>query len=204
MSDIKTRVLLPKGEALEACTAACQENLGIEIPDFEGRKLSAETGEVDVFWLKPRDIPGLIAKGLGDVGFAGTDSVQEYGDPRAISSFRVSDEAMCRFSLLALGEEGKESLDRLFNADARRAGLVEVPTGLPRLLSFAASSGDLPVMPYEGDFCPSGSIEAYAKLTGSIGVADLVQTGSTAKANGLIEFQQLCNIYPEQVERRQA
>lgn len=206
MSDIKTRILLPKGRAMEACTSAVEQELGAEFPRYDGDCESSQTSDYDVFWLKPKDIGGLIAKDIGDIGCVGTDVVTEYimnaSYDRQISSKKVKDQnPMCRFSVLGLKKGGAEEIEIAMDADGRYASrFIYLPTAYPKTLTMAAGFNDLPFLPY--NVSVSGCVEVYAKMLGAPGVADLVQTGRTAEKNGLVECVKLLDVYPEILTRR--
>lgn len=204
MSDIKTRVLLPKGRSMEACVSAIEQELEAELPRFDGGCQSSQTGDYEVFWLKPKDIGGLIAKELGDIGCVGTDVVTEHitnsSFDNQVNSRKVkTQDPMCRFSVLGLKGSGSKEIEMAMDADGRYpSGFIYLPTAYPKTLAMAAG----PFMPY--DLIISGCAEVYAKMLGSPGVADLVQTGQTAAANNLVEIEKLIDIYPEVITRRQS
>lgn len=207
MSDIKTRILLPKGEAMEPCTLVCERELGIELPRCDGKKLSSTTEDYDVYWLKPKDICELVGKGLGDLGLVGTDIVLEYVDSSLAKTIDTKipkgTKSMCRFSVLGLVGLGEQRIRSVLNSDQRGgSNTLELPTAYPRMLAGISAARDLPASPYM-DVSISGSVEVYANLVGAPGVADLVDTGGTAAKNGLVEIQKLLDIYPELVTRRE-
>jgi ATP phosphoribosyltransferase len=193
-------VLIPKGDDNKACVAAFQTFTDIEVPTFRGRELVAKSGG-RVFWLlKGKDIPGLIAAGRGDVGMTGTDSRIEYDitatEPNQKIRFqKVGQEAMCRFSLLSMQEDAVRMQRMLDSRDTRDP--LEVVTGRPNTLQYL--KGNLPLTPSE--FGVSGSIEAAMQLIGAPLAADLVDSGETARQNGLVEIFKLTDVYPEIVTK---
>jgi ATP phosphoribosyltransferase len=69
------RIALPKGH-LFAETRTLFSNAGIDIP-FETRDYRPKTNVpwLEIFIIKPRNIPGLVARGLVDAGVVGQDLV---------------------------------------------------------------------------------------------------------------------------------
>lgn len=93
-----------------------------------------------------------------------------------------------------------EKVENQLNLDGRMAGsIMEFPTSNPRMLGTIASARGLSVGPLNLEI--SGKVEAYASLTGLGRVADIVETGETARANGLQEVYEMCGISPEFIER---
>ncbi len=193
-------VLIPKGDDNRASVDAFQNFTDIEVPTFRGRELVAKSGG-KVFWLmKGKDIPGLIAAGRGDVGMTGTDSRIEYSltfskPEQSVRYQRIGQEAMCRFSLLATQEDAVK-LQRLLDSKSTRDPL-EVVTGRPKSLQYL--TGNLPLVP--SDITVSGSIEAAMRLVGAPLAADIVDSGETARQNGLVEILKLIDVYPEMIMR---
>jgi ATP phosphoribosyltransferase len=194
-----TNILIPKGDDNKASVDAFQQWADIEVPSFQGRELMAKSGG-RVFWLfKGKDIPGLIASGNGDIGMTGTDSVIEYGygsSERAtrLSSHRIGAE-MCRFSLLSL-EADRFDISKLLESKKTEPTL-NVVTSKPKLLQY--TKGNLPIRINSAEI--NGSVEAALQLIGVPMAADIVQSGETARQNGLEVVTDLLRIYPEIVGR---
>jgi ATP phosphoribosyltransferase len=153
-----------------------------------------------VFWLfKGKDIPNLIATGNADIGMTGTDSRIEYTYGISTSEAKIRYEriadAMCRFSLLALDEQS-DTIRRQLD-ETRSMQTLQVVTSRPRLLDYY--SGSLPIVPT--NLSVNGSVEAALRLVGTPLAADIVQSGETARQNGLKEILVLGLMYPEVVAR---
>ena len=197
------RILIPKGDDNRASVDAFQQFTDIEVPTFRGRELVASAGG-RVFWLfKGKDIPGLVARGLADVGVTGSDSILEYeigqkssDNERKIRYESISDEAMCNFSLLALKENANRFRDRL--ESGKSLVLLRTITSKRRLLGNFIGGLPFTMMDALGDD-PSGSVEAYMRLVGADLAADVVDSGETARQNGLEAIKELMTIYPELV-----
>lgn len=192
-------VLIPKGDARLASVQAFQEITDIEVPAFNGEELSVES-EGRVFVLaKAKDIPGLVASGLADIGMAGTDSVMESG-PANLRVKRLSDTAMCRFSLLA-PRLNAAYWRRGFDGDNEQMMTktfpVDVLTSYPGLVRKLAQTTGFLLRPMDIEI--TGSVEGIARLlpNESFVVGDIVDTGETSRQNGLVEIRKMMDIYPE-------
>lgn len=188
-------ILVPKGDDSVPCLQAFQEAIGIAVPEFEGRKLEAKAGRRTFLKVKGRDIPRLIAAGYGDVGLTGSDSCEEYmNSPETGIAYQAFGPSMCRFVLLAPREAAAATRRRL-----KGVKLMPVATSFPNLLKKCAQKCDLPLAVM--DMTLLGSVEIMPCLLGVPLVADLVSSGSTAKANGLVEVASLLDVRPAVVVR---
>jgi ATP phosphoribosyltransferase len=188
-------ILVPKGDDSVPCLQAFQEAIGIAVPEFEGRKLEAKAGRRTFLKVKGRDIPRLIAAGYGDVGLTGSDSCEEYmNSPETGIAYQAFGPSMCRFVLLAPREAAATTRRRL-----KGPKLMPVATSFPNLLRKCAQKCNLPLAVM--DMALLGSVEIMPRLLGVPLVADLVSSGSTAKANGLVEIASLLDVRPAVVVR---
>ena len=76
---------------------------------------------------------------------------------------------------------------------------LKVATSFPDLLRRCASRDKLNMVP-DGTII-SGSVEVMPRLLGVPMVADLVSSGTTARANGLVEVMTLLDVFPSIVVR---
>lgn len=192
------RILIPKGDDRAASIRAFQEAADTEVPEFKGEQLKV-TSDGRTFWLlKGKDIPGLVANGYADIGVTGTDSIIDYDTappgPR-VQKMRLGSEAMCRFSLLTF-EDRAQSMQTFLDSTRTMATIATV-TSRPKLLGTIAAARDLPVIPM--DIQISGSVEGAMSLLSASLAADIVDSGETARQNGLVEVRKLIDIYPELV-----
>lgn len=192
-------ILLPKGEYNRGSIEAFQQFTDIEVPAFRGRELMAVSGG-RVFWLmKGKDIPGLVAAGKGDVGMTNTDSRIAYNSTnpnldKQVRYQKLGDE-MCRFSLLSLVDEVDAMRDRIDNS--RSLQLFQTVTSRKPLLNYY--TGNLPIVGVDIDI--NGSVEAAMRVIGAPLAADIVDTGETARQNGLAEVITLGAMYSEIVAK---
>jgi len=190
-------ILVPKGDDSAPCLQAFQMATGIAVPSFAGRKLEAKVGRRTFLKVKGRDIPRLIAAGYGDLGLTGSDSCEEYIGSLKMAgvAYQACGPSMCRFVLLAPRQTAAATRRRLKN----KAPVTPVATSFPNLLRKCAIGSDLPLA--VTDMAVLGSVEIMPRLLNVPLVADLVSTGSTAAANGLVEIATLVDVYPAVVVR---
>lgn len=193
------RIAIPKGEANEVFRLAFTEWANIEIPEpDQGGGLSASSGGRTFWFLRAMDIPSVAAAGLVDIGVCGTDALYDNEKFEQLRYTTLGEE-VCRFSVLTKPEE-VGSFRQFMSVDRRYdVPLLRLPTSRPRALERVSRYGDFP---FRACLVPiGGSVEAYASLLGARAVADIVDSGDTAKANNLSEAYQLLGISPEIVAK---
>jgi ATP phosphoribosyltransferase len=136
--------------------------------------------------VRSSDIPGLVMDGVCDLGIVGDNTLEEAALERELMGqksqyIRTSQLNFggCRLSI-AMPEgfdyQGVKSLDGLRFA-----------TTYPQLLNRYAKEQGINV-----DFCLlKGSVEVAPRVGLSDGICDLVSTGATLEANGLVEVEEI-------------
>lgn len=188
-------ILVPKGDDSKPCISAFVEATGVQVPDFEGRELEASVAGRTFLKVKGRDIPGLIAAGFGDVGLTGSDSCEDYLAVDTGVDYKPIGRQMCRFALLAPVDRA----DTMRKQVELNDGSLTAATSFPNLLNKCASEQGLKVSPTEA--VVSGSVEIMPRLLEVSLVADIVSSGATARANGLVEVKNLFDAYPAIITR---
>lgn len=191
-------ILVPKGDDSRPCLQAFENATGITVPAFENRQLEVKAGGRTFLKVKGRDIPRFIAAGYGDVGLTGSDSCKDYTAADTSVSYQSFGPRMCRFVLLAPASRAA-AVRRQLKAGKRP---LEVASSFPELVRACASMQKLTVRPSPIPIC--GSVEIMPRLLGVSAVADLVSSGETAKANGLVEVKTLLDVYPAVIVRSAA
>lgn len=162
----------------------------LSIAPFSGRKLVVDVEEKSLRFLLLRDgdIPTYVRRGAAEMGIAGSDvlSETECDLPRPLD-FPFG---RCRFSLLK-----PASASRVPDGRA-----VRVATKYVRLTrDFFEQKG------MAADIVPlSGSVEIAPRMKLADLVADLVDTGETMRANGLVEVEKICDVSPHLIVSRAA
>lgn len=132
---------------------------------------------------KPADVPAYVSLGVADVGVAGKDVLLESG--RDVYELLDLSVARCKLCVAGLPEE-----------QARRAR--RVATKYPRLADEHFSRLGQPVEIVG----LSGSIELAAVIGLADRIVDLVQSGATLQANGLVVFEEMMDISARLIANR--
>lgn len=162
----------------------------LSIDPFSGRGLVVDVEEKGLRFLvlKDADIPTYVRRGAAEMGIAGSDVLAETDCdlPRPLE-FPFG---RCRFSLLKPASASSIP-------DGRA---VRVATKYVRLTrDFFEQKG------MAADIVPlSGSVEIAPRMKLADMVADLVDTGETLRANGLIEVEKICDVSPHLIVSRAA
>lgn len=184
MTDSKRlRIAIQKSGRLSDDSIALLKAIGIKL-NIRDRLLIAHSTNLPIDLLRVRDddIPGLVMDGICDLGFIGENELEEkmlerqsVGKASQFEVLRRLDYGGCRLSIAVPNEMAYDSVQSL-------AG-KKVATTYPYLL--------------ERFFKQNGVNAKAVMLTGSVEVApragvadaicDLVSTGATLEANGLIE-----------------
>lgn len=174
-------VALPKGRIMES-TVQFFEQAGIHIPNNSGRKLilESEDGALRYILCRASDIVTYVEYGVADVGIAGLDKLRE--SERNVYEPLLLPFGKCRLALCGL-------VDRP-NVPLRYMSQPSVATSFPKLTAqfFRGQGINAEVIQL------SGSVELAPLLGLSDLVVDIVETGSTLKANGLAEIETIMEI----------
>ena len=173
-------VALPKGRLGEQVYDMF-EQAGYECPDIksESRKLFFENEEKGVrfFWVKPSDVAVYVGRGAADIGIAGKDILLEHQP----DVYELLDLGVGKCRMMVAAPEGFRD-----NTDLT----LRVATKFPNIAGrfYAGKSRDIDIIELHG------SIELAPLLGLSDVIVDIVETGSTLKANGLVEIEQVVPI----------
>lgn len=177
MADLLT-IALPKGR-LEASAAELFARCGIELDAeaFNGRKLAAEVPERGLRFIrvKPWDVPVYVEYGIADLGIAGGDVIEERGSdvyvPVALGFGK------CRMAVAAV--DGSAGLSH--------TSAVRVATKYPNTATRFFAGRGLAVEIIE----LQGSVEIAPVLGLADRIVDIVETGKTLDANGLVVTEEI-------------
>lgn len=198
MRDNETLVLaLPKGRILGEVTSL-MKRAGIEMePEFaneESRKLRFSTNEpgLDVVRVRNFDVATFVAHGAAHLGVAGNDVLLEfeYNEIYAPLDLKVG---RCRLMVAAPAElVGRD--------DPSRWSRLRVATKYPEITRrhFAARGVQAECIKL------NGALELAPQLGLCRRIVDLVQTGATLKANGLVEIERIADITSRLIVNRAA
>ncbi|HEX2251284.1 MAG TPA: ATP phosphoribosyltransferase [Gemmatimonadales bacterium] len=170
----RLRIAVAKGRLYEPAKARFR-NAGIEMRDDGGRKLliSSSDPRFEFLVVKPGDVPVYVESGAADLGITGTDVLRESGadvlEPLELQF------GFCRMVVAAPAEAAYPLLP---------GGVTpRVATKYPRLSQAYFASNGRPVDIVQ----VGGSVEVAPLLNLSHWIVDLVDTGNTLRANGLVE-----------------
>lgn len=153
---------------------------GIQVPDPDaGRKLvlTSPDGSLRYVLAKPSDVPTYVEYGAADLGICGLDVLRESG--RSVYEPLLLPFGRCRLSLA--GPAGRP------DTPLRYASQPRIATSFPRLTAdfFRRRGVNAEIIHMHG------SVE-LAPLVGLADlIVDLVESGNTLRANGLVEYRVL-------------
>ena len=168
------RIAAGKGRLLSK-TLDLLRGAGVDFPDGDGRRLLLpdRSGRFELLLLKDDDVPTYVAFGGADAGVVGSDRIEESGEE--VCEPLELPYGACRLALI--GRAGEE-----FRPNGHP---VRVGTKYGRL---AARFFDDRKVPHE--VVPlAGSVELAVALRLTDVVVDLIETGSTMAAHGLVEIE---------------
>lgn len=188
MSANETIVLaLPKGRILKEVMPLVR-HAGIEpepaFDDKDARQLRFKTNidNVEIIRVRSFDVATFVAFGAAHMGVAGNDVLMEFDYPEIYAPLDLN-VGHCRLSVA-------EPADLAGSEDPRTWSSVRVATKYPALTTrhFAARGVHAECIKL------NGAMELAPTLGLCRRIVDLVSTGSTLKANGLVEIETICQI----------
>ena len=173
-------VALAKGRLAESCADLfIRCGIRAEVLKEETRKLVLETPDKKFrfFFVKPSDVPTYVEYGIADIGIVGKDTLLEAG----ADLYEMLDLKFEKCKLCLAGFPDRNSL----SAPHLRVATKYVNTAKKLFLS---RGEDVEIIKL------NGSIE-LAPLTGlSDVIFDIVQSGGTLRANGLVVLEELFDL----------
>jgi ATP phosphoribosyltransferase len=170
---------LPKGRLLEPAVGLLRD-LGVSAIDPESRKLIfRDPGRgLEILLLKPADVPAYVTYGAADLGVVGKDILLEQ-EPDVYEPLDLGF-GFCRLVVA----EPRELWER---DDPAKWSWVRVATKYPRLTEqyFSARGVQVEIVRLDG------SIELAPLVGLAERIVDLVQSGETLRANGLVEVAEI-------------
>lgn len=173
-------IALPKGRILDEA-GPLLARAGIfpeaDYADESSRRLRFPTNhpELDVIRVRSFDVATFVAFGAAQLGICGGDVLGEFDYPEVYAPLDLGI-GKCRISVA-------EPRDEAGSTDFARTSCLRVASKYPNLAKkhFAAKGVQAEIVAL------NGSMELAPGLGLSRVIVDLVQTGSTLKANGLVE-----------------
>ncbi len=188
---------LPKGRILgevRPLLAAAGIKPEAEFDDPASRKLKFQTrdGGLELVLVRAFDVATVVAFGGAHLGIAGSDVLMEFGYSEIYAPLDLGI-GRCRMAVA-------EPAEMVEADDPRRWSQVRVATKYPEITRrhFAARGVQAECIKL------SGSMELAPSLGLCRRIVDLVSTGATLKANGLVEVEQICEVSSRLVVNRAA
>jgi ATP phosphoribosyltransferase len=189
-------IALPKGRILPECGPFLAK-AGIEpAPDYrdeDSRRLRFPTNHagLDVVRVRPFDVATFVAYGAAHIGICGADVLMEFDYPEIYAPLDLGIGA-CRVSVAAPADEDL--------GDPDRWSTVRVATKYPNIARrhYAARGIHADIVHL------NGAMELAPGLGMSRLIVDLVQTGSTLRANGLRETEVIAQVTSRLIVNRTA
>ena len=195
-ADAPLVIALPKGRILKELHPVLSRAGLIPAEDYadeDSRRLRFPTNDssVDVIRVRPFDVATFVAHGAAAIGVCGADVLMEFDYPEIYAPLDLGI-GRCRVSV---AEPVNATLD-----DPRRWSRVTVATKYPNIAQrhYAARGVQAEIVHLNGamELAPSMGL---ARL-----IVDLVQTGSTLKANGLKESEVIAHVTSKLIVNRTA
>ena len=169
------RIGIEKSGRLTEKTIKLLEDIGLKFDNYKSSLMvKCLNMDIELLLIRDDDIPEYVQDGVCDLGFVGANVTQER---RAnVSVIRDLEYGMCRLSLAA---PKNGSIKHAKDFDGKR-----IATSYPNLTKDFFDKLGLSVKIVE----ISGAVEIAPTLNVSDAICDLVSTGSTLRANGLVEL----------------
>lgn len=188
---------LPKGRILSEC-GPLLDRAGIRpAPDYaneDSRRLRFPTDDpkLDVVRVRPFDVATFVAFGAAEIGICGNDVLMEFDYPEIYAPLDLGIGA-CRVSVA-------EPRETAGDGDFSRHSRIRVATKYPEIARrhFAARGVQAEIVHL------NGAMELAPGLGLSRVIIDLVATGSTLKANGLVETEVIAHVTSRLIVNRTA
>jgi ATP phosphoribosyltransferase len=186
----KGRILREAGEVL----ARAGVNPAPDYADDESRRLRFETNDpnLDVIRVRPFDVATFVAFGAAQLGICGADVLMEFDYPEIYAPLDLGI-GRCRVSVAEPAEMAGED-------DPSRWSQVRVATKYPNIARRHFASRGLHAQVVH----LNGAMELAPGLGLARLIVDLVQTGSTLRANGLVETEVIAPITSRLIVNRSA
>jgi ATP phosphoribosyltransferase len=188
---------LPKGRILREAApllAAAGVHPACDCLDEDSRRLRFDTSDpmLDVVRVRPFDVATFVAFGAAQIGICGADVLMEFDYPEIYAPLDLGIGG-CRVSVAALAARADDD-------DPARWSEIRVATKYPNIARrhFAARGIQADIVHL------NGAMELAPCLGLSRLIVDLVQTGSTLRANGLKETEVIASVTSRLIVNRTA
>ncbi|MCW8085282.1 ATP phosphoribosyltransferase [Sabulicella glaciei] len=186
----KGRILKELGPVLDG--AGIRPDVDFSDEDSRRLRFGTDHPDLDVVRVRPFDVAAFVAHGGAQIGVCGGDVLMEYETDQIYAPLDLRIGA-CRVSVAEAAETAGRD-------DPSRWSRVSVATKYPNIARrhFAARGIQAEVVHL------NGAMELAPSLGLARVIVDLVQTGSTLKANGLVETEVIAPVSSRLIVNRTA
>ena len=197
MTDDKLILAVPKGRILKELLpllGACgiEPEPAFSDPDSRLLRFTTNHSNLDIIRVRSFDVATFTAFGAAHLGVAGSDVLEEfdYAELYAPVDLNIG---TCRLSVAMRAEDAAED-------DPRRWSHIRVVTKYPNLTRkhFARRGVQTEIIKL------NGAMEIAPDMGLARRIVDLVSTGSTLKANGLVEVEKILDVSSRLIVGRKA
>lgn len=172
------RIAVQKKGRLSENTIELLENIGLRFDGYRNRLMvPSRNYNVELLLIRDDDIPEYVQDGVCEVGFVGANVTEE--KEANVHVVRDLDYGTCRLSVAVPKNGDINSIDHLKGK--------RIATSYPVLTQKYFDEKNIDVHIIE----ISGAVEIAPTLEVADAVCDLVSSGGTLKANGLVELEQI-------------
>jgi ATP phosphoribosyltransferase len=197
--DVTTPLILalPKGRILSECGPLLARAGIVPSPDYaddDSRRLRfpTENPMLDVVRVRPFDVATFVAFGAAHIGICGADVLMEFDYPEVYAPLDLGI-GRCRVSVA-------EPVETAGTDDPSRWSQVRVASKYPNIARRHYASRGI----HAEVVHLNGAMELAPGLGLCRVIVDLVQTGSTLKANGLVETEVIAEVTSRLIVNRTA
>ena len=186
----KGRILKEARPALDA--AGIRPEAAFDDPDSRLLQFATNLPHVSIIRVRSFDVATFVAFGAAHIGIAGNDVLMEFDYPELYAPLDLGIGA-CRLSVA-------EPADLMAEDDPRRWSHIRVATKYPNVTRrhFAARGVQAECIKL------NGAMELAPGLGLCRRIVDLVSTGSTLQANGLVEIETIAEVTSRLIVNRAA
>ena len=197
--DVTTPLILalPKGRILSECGPLLARAGVVPSPDYadeDSRRLRFPTNDplLDVVRVRPFDVATFVAFGAAHIGICGADVLMEFDYPEVYAPLDLGI-GKCRVSVA-------EPVATAGTDDSSRWSEIRVASNYPNIARRHYASRGI----HAEVVHLNGAMELAPGLGLCRVIVDLVQTGSTLKANGLVETEVIAPVTSRLIVNRTA
>lgn len=190
-------IALPKGRILDEAmplvrAAGIVPEAAFDDPRSRQLRFSTNFAHIDIIRVRSFDVATFVAFGAAQLGIVGNDVLMEFDYPELYAPLDLGI-GRCRLAVA-------EPVDLSATDDPRRWSHVSVATKYPEVTRrhFAARGVQAECIKL------NGAMELAPSLGLCRRIVDLVSTGSTLRANGLVEVEHIADITSRLVVNRAA